>query len=406
MSKASESTLQTLFLAEPDALLPALPCTALARTTRRSLVQDALKQRPAVLVLWQPPAAEIESWLRTLKDLPAPLPLVMVATGARAEHRRLAFDAGVQVWVEREEDLAHSLPWALWQFERQQALQAQLDERQWTERAKGLLMHACHLEEDSAHRLLRDAAMHARLRLGELSRSVVQAAQLAEGVNLAGQQRMLSQRIVKLIAQRAAAIEPKRAKVLQDESAARVDSNLARIALLLPTMDLQPVNEAWAALKPHLIGKPTAEVLAAADVCAQTLLERSEALTQAIEQAGAGKPLGVVNLCGRQRMLSQRLAKSALLADMLPAFETTDITANLDAFSVGLSELESAPLSSAAIRELLARVHEEWLRLLRSLRVTQGSEAAAGLARSSEVLLNHLDQLTTEYQQSLQLILG
>ncbi|HEY4080438.1 MAG TPA: type IV pili methyl-accepting chemotaxis transducer N-terminal domain-containing protein [Burkholderiaceae bacterium] len=406
MSQALESPQRVLFLAEPEALLPALRCTALARTTRLSLVQDALKQRPEVLVLWHPPAADIEDWLHALKTLPAPLPVVVIAAGVSAAQQRLGFDVGVQVWLERAEELHNALPWALWQFERQQTLQAQLDDRHWTERAKGLLMHACHLEEDSAHRLLRDTAMHARLRLGELSRSVVQAAQLAEGMNLAGQQRMLSQRIVKLIAQRAAAIEPKRAKVLQDESAARVDGNLTRLAQLLPTMDLQPVNQAWDALKPLLIGKPTAEVLAEADVCAQTLLERSEALTQAIEQAGAGKPLGVVNLCGRQRMLSQRLAKSALLADMLPAFEPTDITANLDAFSAGLTELESAPLSSAAIRELLARVHEEWLRLLRSLRVTQGSEAAAGLARSSEVLLNHLDQLTTEYQQSLQLILG
>jgi hypothetical protein len=35
-----------------------------------------------------------------------------------------------------------------------------------------------------------------------------------------------------------------------------------------------------------------------------------------------------------------------------------------------------------------------------------GPEAAAGLARSSELLLAHLDQLTVRYQQSLQLVLG
>ena len=45
-------------------------------------------------------------------------------------------------------------------------------------------------------------------------------------------------------------------------------------------------------------------------------------------------------------------------------------------------------------------------RLLRSLRDVRGAEAAAGLARSSEVLLSQLDQLTALYQQSLQLLLG
>ena len=44
---------------------------------------------------------------------------------------------------------------------------------------------------------------------------------------------------------------------------------------------------------------------------------------------------------------------------------------------------ESAPLSSVAIRTLLAEVRDEWGRLLRSLRDVQGAEAAAGLARSN-----------------------
>jgi len=95
-----------------------------------------------------------------------------------------------------------------------------------------------------------------------------------------------------------------------------------------------------------------------------------------------------------------------LLADLLNGQDPTLLGAGLSEFEAGLLELEAAPLSNAEIRALLAEVREEWLRLLRSLRETQGPEAAAGLARSSELLLSQRDALTAQYQQSLQTLLA
>lgn len=406
MPEVLETPRRLLLLAPAGLALPLLHCTIVERTSRHTLVQDARKLKAEALLLWLTDAAEVADWLRPLAHLSEPLPVVAIVPGASPEDQRRGFDLGVQFWLETASELPAALRWAQWQFQRIREAQARMEDRQWTERAKGLLMHACALDEPAAHGLLRDTAMQARLRLPELARSVVQAAKLAEGVNLAGQQRMLSQRIVKLMAQRAAAIESKRAKVLQDESAARVEANLARLAQLRPASELASVNSAWAGLKPLLSGKPSADSLRQADAAAQALLEHSEHLTQTIEAAGASKPLHLVNVCGRQRMLSQRLAKQALLADLLTGFAAGDIAAQLEAFTAGLTELEAAPLSSPAIRTRLAEAHEEWLRLLRSLRETSGPEAASGMARSSEVLLGHFDQLTTQYQQSLQLILA
>lgn len=394
--------------------LAALGCTVSDPTGRNNLVHRALESSPQALLLWAPEAAAVEPLLHELEQLKTPLPVVCVAAGASLAQRRRAFSLGAQVWLEQmpaAPELLLQLRWAAWQLQAKVGLQTQLDERKWTDRAKGLLMTGQSLDEAGAYQLLRAAAMQTHLRLGEVARSLVEAAQQAEALNLAGQQRMLSQRLVKLLAQRAAGIEVRRAKVLQDESRARVDANLARLRQLVTAEQQEPLaalDAGWLRLRELLIGKADAGVLQRADAAAEALLQLSEDLAAQIENSsgGAGKPLRLVNLCGRQRMLSQRLAKDALLADLLAGREPALIAAGLDQFESGLKELEAAPLTNAEIQQSLAAVREEWRRLLRSLRDVQGPEAAAGLARSSELLLTHLDGLTGQYQQSLQVLLG
>lgn len=387
--------------------LEALACTVLLHEPRHSLVRDPAQPAPEAQLLWPHADAELDAMLAALQPN---LPAVLLAAALPAPLQKQAFDAGVQLCLPADvapQQLLDQLRWATWQQARTRALQTQLDDRKWTERAKGLLMTAQDIDEAAAFRLLRDAAMLAHLRLGEVSRSVVEAAQLAEALNLAGQQRMLSQRLVKLLAQRAAAIEPRRAKQLQDESCARVETNLQRLQTLLPAEPgLAAVQQSWAALRALLGGKPSMEALHQADAAAEALLDCSERLSATLEAAGARKPLALVNLCGRQRMLTQRLAKQALLADMLPDYDAAASAAALGAFEAGLTQLDAAPLSTREIRAVLDEVRAEWLRLLRSLRDTHGREAAAGLARSSEQLLTLLDRLTAQYQQSLQVILG
>jgi len=392
-------------------------CAHVHQDERNTLVHAVQAHAAQALLLHARDAQALDDWLDALQaasDQGVRRPAVCVSADTSPQRQERALALGIELWLEAPPPapaLHRQLRWALrrarLQAEQLAVLQGQLDDRKWTERAKGLLMTARDLDESSAFRLLRDAAMHAHLRLGEVARSVVHAAQRAEAVNLAGQQRMLSQRLVKLMAQRAAGIEAKRAKALQDDSCERVCANLARLPTLLPAeVDPQPLSAAWERLQRCLRGKPDLPLLLEADAAAQALLDLSDRLATDIAAGGTGRPLHIVNLCGRQRMLSQRLAKEALLADLLPQRDAGVLADSLDQFAAGLVELEASPLSSEAIRALLAEVGAEWLRLMRSLRDTHGKEAATGLARSSEVLLHQLDMLTAHYQQSLQIILG
>ena len=291
----------------------------------------------------------------------------------------------------------------------------QLDERKWVDRAKGVLMSARGIGEDEAFRLIRGAAMHANLRVGEVSRSVIEASQWAEAINRAGQLRMLSQRLVKLAAQRLAGIDPRRARTLQEEAAQRVQDNLDHLsqsALLAsapqPVGDaLSAAGQAWGELQRALALRQTAQTLAESDRCAMTLLSAAEALTEALEQGGERRALRVVNLCGRQRMRVQRVAKDALLAALLGEPDRREALAPLlDEFGAALQELERTPLTSAETREALALARDEWLRLLRGADAADRAEGRTLLAASSDALLDVFDRLTASYEHSLQVIMS
>lgn len=294
----------------------------------------------------------------------------------------------------------------------------QLDERKWVDRAKGVLMSARGIGEDDAFRLLRGAAMHANLRVGEVSRSVIEASQWAEAINRAGQLRMLSQRLVRLAAQRLAGIEARRARALQDEAAQRVQENLDHLASTPPMARasaatreaMAAVNSAWVALSAILEQRHSPQALLDIDERAMRLLASAEALTESLEAGGARRALKVVNLCGRQRMRVQRIAKDALLASLLDDSDRrAALPALLDEVEQTLHELEAAPLASSDSREALALARDEWLRLLRGLRGLDGAQAQdsrALLVRASDALLDVFDRLTASYEHSLQVIMS
>jgi hypothetical protein len=120
--------------------------------------------------------------------------------------------------------------------------------------------------------------------------------------------------------------------------------------------------------------------------------------------------LHVVNLCGRQRMLAQRMAKQALLGTLLrgPAGVAAQAAAGeTDAeFRGALQALTELPITTAEIRAALAQAETLWQQLLGALPEAQASAGRRVLARVSEALLDLFDELTARYEHSLQVILG
>jgi AmiR/NasT family two-component response regulator len=367
-------------------------------------------------------------------DPPCPVMLLSTRAPADADEAAHAVALGIHHWQPVAAGCApdevaallasgRALARARWQHERalRRALaraRGELDERKWIDRAKGVLMAGRGLAEDEAFGLLRGAAMNANLRLGELARAVCEAAGWAHAINLSGQLRMLSQRFVRLAAQRLLKISPRAAAALQEDSMQRAQENLEHLARhcdgTTAALACAQAARCWQALATELGRRPDRAALARIDALAAALLAAAEHLTQVLQSAAGRRALHIVNLCGRQRMRVQRLAKEHLLAvlavsagDGVPPTASATAAADLvDEFEQALRELESAPLSSPAIRAALGEVHDDWLRLLAGLRSPDPQAGARATAQASETLLERLDGLTLAYEHSLQVIMG
>jgi len=367
---------------------------------------------PALGLLWCP---ERTALARLLGDGPGfKQPVVLLAPALPTDERHAALAAGVLAWQPPDvsaEVLAEVLRWAGELASRQQArLDEQLDERKWTERAKGLLMQARGIDEAAAFALLRHTAMQTQARLPEVARGVVHTSELAEALERAGAQRMLSQRLVKLQAlrqwPRLAPAEKREAQALLEASAARVAANLARLGELLRhelADELAAVSSAWTQLDTALASRQPD--LARSDRAAQQLLESSETLVARLSERAGQRPVGLLAQATRLRLLSQRLAKEGLLVQVLPGHDGTGLVAGLDEFVKAYDAVRAAPLAGPALQPAFAAVDEAWLLLLRGLRVEQG-DAVQRMHQGSERLLQALEALIQALQGSLQLILG
>lgn len=426
----------TLLIAAPEqalaeALVPALRQAGLAvcgSCACRNLVREVVRLAPEAVALH---ADQLDAGALAALQLlaqTAPRPLLLLGLSQLPADAAALVEARVQAWLPgpvQPAAVADALRWAQLRFAHEQrqhdelqAAATRLDERKWVDRAKGVLMQHQQLSEDQAFAVLRTASMHANLRLGEISRGLIEAAQAAEAVNRAGQLRMLSQRLVKSLALRAIEVERHRADEWLADTVQRVRAAievLAGLALAAPAAQrLQAVQAAWPPLEALVMGGETASRLADIDALAEVLLDAADALTTALDQASTRPHLHVVNVCGRQRMLSQRLAKLALLAGQLqgPAADAQAAAAvqAVHSFEQALLWLEQAPLSTAEIRAVQARARGQWQRMLDAVRRAAAGveprEAARQLARESEALLASFEELTALYQHSMQGLLA
>ncbi|MDA8254491.1 MAG: type IV pili methyl-accepting chemotaxis transducer N-terminal domain-containing protein [Betaproteobacteria bacterium] len=233
-----------------------------------------------------------------------------------------------------------------------------------------------------------------------------QAAGDAEAINLAGQQRMLSQRIVKSWCQIGLNVQPGVSKRQLDESLRRFEDNLKALEGVAAGSEargaLAGLRAAWAPLRTSALGVIRQADAALLDARAEDVLMAAERLTRALQDQSAAPVSRWVNLAGRQRMLSQRLVKVYMLRQW--GVDNARLRDELDSvqneFSGALASMQQRAGNSAAVREEVDKLALQW-EWLRTALATEGAESfRLILAEGGDAVLELADQVTLLYQQS------
>ena len=396
----------------------------------RDLVRHVVRHAPDCIIFdFLEPTDALFQVIDALRAT-ALLPFVVLVQRSSVADIERAVAAGIHVFVVNGYVSARwpgliQLAYARWRHEQSvkqslDELAQRLEDRKSVERAKGILMQARQLTDDAAFEMLRTVSMHANQRLGRVSEQIIHSARFAEAVNRSGQLRMLSQRMVKLYLLQLAGVQVARSQVILLESVQRADENLhllsKKLAPPATPEDLAPVLQIWSRLRADLLDAPKVERVASLNLLAEKLLNEAEHLTETLKARGAVASLQVLNVAGRQRMLSQRFSKYALLSLLGANVPELNVLSGQqetrDTFQANQAYLRAAPLLTPEIRESLDQADQAWWQMLHgvtSARATTGpalKERIDRLASASENLLEVFERLAVSYERSLDLLLG
>jgi nitrate/nitrite-specific signal transduction histidine kinase len=235
-----------------------------------------------------------------------------------------------------------------------------------------------------------------------------QVVDLNDAINKAGRQRMLSQRISKAYLALAHKVEAESARQVLDRSLALFDRQLAELKHFAPGPDIREtyvkLEALWSDFKDVVVGSAPAKEHAAKVLQLDgAILALANQGTQQYERASARSLGKLVNIAGRQRMLSQRMAKFYLASAMKvdPQGSVAEIGKARAEFVAALETLRSAPESTPRIKEELALADAQWIFFNQGMQHPDAAhhtpKVMSDVFVTSENLLSVMDRVTGLY---------
>ncbi|MES2819912.1 MAG: type IV pili methyl-accepting chemotaxis transducer N-terminal domain-containing protein [Pseudomonadota bacterium] len=231
----------------------------------------------------------------------------------------------------------------------------------------------------------------------------------AEAMNLSGMQRMLSQRIAKSYLMLGAQIRTEVASQQLDQSVAKFESNYLALNAYAPSAEirtaLSDAGQTWQLYRQLALSPPDKQQALQVLELSDRLLAQSEQVVQLIERHAGNSGAQLVNRSGRQRMLSQRIAKLYVaLSWRLPVSDLEgQFQQAVDEFELALQNLQGAEQNTPAIAQALKQAEAQWRFSRAGFRLSADSRyVPTVISTTTETLLWQMNDLTKAYEGLMQ----
>ena len=239
---------------------------------------------------------------------------------------------------------------------------------------------------------------------------------LSTAINRTARFRALSQRIAKAYCQLYLNVQPEAARDVLLSARHLVASGGEELSRGLDSgrwpadiaVQLDAIQKHVDVLNSLLTMPPTRESVQAVAVQVDKMLITANTATEAIERLSKAGTAKLINTVGRQRMLSQRLAKNYFLTAARLADKAAPqlMAADASEFRLTLLNLGKIPVSTVAIRNELTLGEQQWTFFEAALRNRPDEQGLRNVATASERLLEVMDKLTGLYEVALKDVLG
>ena len=227
----------------------------------------------------------------------------------------------------------------------------------------------------------------------------------AEAMNLSGMQRMLSQRIAKSYLMLGAEVRPEQAEQQLDQSIAKFESNYLALNEYAPSTEirgaLEQAGQTWQQYRELVLSRPQPSAALRVLALSDRLLAQSERVVQLLERHSGGQHAMLVNRSGRQRMLSQRIAKLYLAISWRLPVEGlhAQFDQAVSEFELALAELQQARENTPAIAKGLEAADAQWRFTRAGFDLASDSRyVPTVITVTTETLLWQMHELTNQYE--------